>query len=71
MEEYRELIAEANKRAVQAGGAIDQGEIVAPPNKPNPTPVSVKPGTKVSKYVRIIDKYKKTCSSTASLFIFF
>lgn len=31
MEEYRELIAEANKRAVQASGAIDQGEMVAPP----------------------------------------
>ncbi len=71
MEEYRELIAKANERAVQSSGAIDQGEMVAPQNKPNPTPLSVKPGTKVSEHLRTIYKFKSLTAKTVRLFVLY
>lgn len=54
MEQYRTLINKAVDRAVQASGAIEQGEMVEAPNKPVDVPKSVKEGTKVSQHVRTI-----------------
>ena len=47
MEQYRTLINKAVDRAIQASGAIEQGEMVEAPNKPVDVPKSVKDAPQV------------------------
>jgi hypothetical protein len=54
MDDYKRLINESFQQAVKTNGAIKPGEIVKKPNKPNPTPQSVKEDTKVSEHIRTI-----------------